>query len=136
MIASLQLFHDVPCRIMDLILSVITQPGFDAAQVTMLSSIDVIDIVEESRMKDRMAVVHNRSLGHDGAASQAGLSRFVLEEVLDIIHCQRMDLIRSKFEEALDPKSASSTQIQQVGSLKSMSLVHQSWTFSSQKALG
>lgn len=57
MVASLQLFHDVPCRIMDLIFSVITHPDIDIAQLTMRRSTDVIDAVEESRMKDRMSVV-------------------------------------------------------------------------------
>lgn len=85
MVASLQLFHDVPCCIMDLIFSVITHPDIDIAQLTMRRSTDVIDAVEESRMMDRMSVVHNRSLGHDDRLEQAGFPQFVLDEVLDIV---------------------------------------------------
>lgn len=51
---------------MDLIFSVITRPDFDLTQMTIRESTDVIDVLEESWTKDRIAIVHNRSLGHDG----------------------------------------------------------------------
>lgn len=137
MIASLQLSRDVPCHIMDLIYSVVTHPDFDARQVTLRNSTDVIDIVEENRMKDRMAVVHNRSLSRNGRMVQAGFSELVLDEVLDIIHTERMAAIRSKFEKRLTAELARSpTCIEEDDILSNMSLVHRSWTFPSQKALG
>lgn len=41
----------------NLIFSEVTHPDFDLAQLTVRRSTDVIDVVEESRMGDRMAVV-------------------------------------------------------------------------------
>lgn len=41
----------------NLIFSEVTHPDFDRAQLTVRRSTDVIDVVEESRMGDRMAVV-------------------------------------------------------------------------------
>lgn len=54
MLASLQLFHDVPCRVMNLIFSVVTHPDFDSRQAALRNSMDVINVVGESRLKDRM----------------------------------------------------------------------------------
>lgn len=105
MLASLQLFHDVPCRIMDLVFSVVTDPGFDSKQLTLRSSVDVVDVVEESRLKDRMAVVQERSVSGDGRMEQAGLPQFILDEVLDIIHAERMDSIKARFEETLNAEA-------------------------------
>lgn len=73
MLVSLQLFHDVPCRFMDLFLSVISHPGFDPKQVSLCNSADIIGVVEESRLRDRMAVVYKRALDDDGhMAAPAG----------------------------------------------------------------
>lgn len=71
MLASLQLFHDVPCRFMDLFLSVISHPGFDPKQVSLCNSADIIGVVEESRLRDRMAVVYKRALDDDGHMAAA-----------------------------------------------------------------
>lgn len=138
MLASLQLFHDIPCRIMDLIFSVITHPNFDLAQLTIRKSTDVIDIVEESRMKDRMSVVHNRSLGHNGRTEQAGFPQFVLDEVLDIVHAERIARVKSTFNDIgnMEVVYRSVYHSEEDWLLKEMSLVHRSWTFPSQKALG
>lgn len=137
MIASLQLFHDVPCRIMDLVFSVITHPNFDFAQLTMRKSTDVTDVVEETQMKDSMSVVHNRSLGHDGRTEQAGLPHFVLDEVLDIVHAERIARVKSTFKHSGDNEVVyrSAYYSEDDWLLKEMSLVHRSWTFPSQKAL-
>lgn len=90
MLASLQLFHDVPCRFMDLFFAVVTHPDFDPRQVTLRNSTDMIKVVEESRLKDRMAVVHERSANRDGHIAQTRFPPFVHYEVLDIIHAERM----------------------------------------------
>lgn len=138
MLASLQLFHDVPCHIMDLVLSVVTHPDFDTKQITLSNSVDVIDVVEERRLKDRMAVVHRRSLNSDGYLEQAGFSQFILDEVLDIIHADRLDTVKARFEETLDNEAMyyNSMRIKEDNILKAMSLVHRSWTIPAQKALG
>lgn len=71
MLASLQLFHDVPCRFMDLFLSVISHPGYDPKQVSLRNSADIIGVVEESRGRDRMAAVYERALDDDGHMAAA-----------------------------------------------------------------
>lgn len=138
MLASLQLFHDVPCHIMDLVLSVVTHPDFDTKQITLSNSVDVIDVVEERRLKDRMAVVHRRSLNSDGYLEQAGFSQFILDEVLDIIHADRLDTVKARFEETLDNETMyrNSMHIEEDDILQAMCLVHRSWTIPAQKALG
>lgn len=141
MLASLLLFHNVPCRIMDLILSVVTDPDFDPKDVTLRKSVDIIDTVEESRLKDRMAAVHERTRDHhgdDGHIEQAGFNfpRLVLNNVLDIIHAERMDDIRAQFEETLSIESMHTMRVKQDVTLKAMSLVHRSWTAPAQEALG
>lgn len=72
MLASLQLFHDVPCRFMDLFLSVISHPGFDPEQVSLCNLADIIGVVEESRLRDRMAAVYERAQDDDGHMQQVG----------------------------------------------------------------
>lgn len=138
MLASLQLFHNVPCRIMNLVFSVVTHPNFDSKQVTLLDSADVIDVVEKSRLEERMAVVHKRSLNSDGYAEQAGFPQFALDEVLDIIHAERMERLKTQFGETLDPREMFlySMRIEEDTTLKAMSLVHRSWATPAQKALG
>lgn len=138
MLASLQLFHDVPCRIMNLIYSVVTHPDFDSKQLTLRNSVDVIDVVEEHRLKDRMAVVQERSASRDGRVVQAGFPHFILDEVLDIIHAERMNSIKARFEEHLDAKAmyCKSVHIQEDDTLKAMTHVHRSWTMLAQKTLG
>lgn len=137
MIANLQLSHNVPCHIMDLVLSVITRPDFDAKQVKLRESINVVEIAEESRLKDRLAVVHQRSLGEDGRIEQVGFPEFVLHEVLDILHAERLAAIWSSFDRGLDKELVyKSGYIYEDRVLKEMSLVHRSWTIPSQKALG
>lgn len=137
MLASLQLYHGIPCHVMDLVFSMVTDPDFDTTQVTLHNSIDIIDIAEESRLKDRMDVVYKRSLGSDGHMEQRGFPQFVLDELLDIIHANRMDQIRTRFEELPSAKAMTSLpHIEEDEILKSMSLVHRSWTFPSQKTLG
>lgn len=138
MLASLQLFHDVPCRIMDLVFSVVTHPDFDSKQLTLRNSVDVIDVVEENRLKDRMAVVLARSASEDGRVEQAGFPQFILDEVLDIIHAGRMNSIKALFEETLDNDAIYrySFHFEEDDTLKAMTAVHRSWTILAQKALG
>lgn len=138
MLASLQLFHDVPCRFMDLFFSVVTHPDFDSKQVTLRDSVDVINVVEESRLKDRMAVVHKRAHGADGHTKQAGFPQFVLDEVLDIIHAKRMVNIEASFERSLSDAEMyrESITIPEDYAFKSLALVHRTWTLPAQKALG
>lgn len=73
---------------MNLLVSIITHPDFDAKQVALKSSVDVIQITEEARFQDRMAVVHRRSLNVDGRMEQAVILQYVLYQVLDIIHAE------------------------------------------------
>lgn len=138
MLASLQLFHNVPCRIMNLVFNIVTHPDFDSKHVTMRSSLDVINLVEERRLANRMAVVHARSASRDGRVMRAGFPHFILYEVLDIIHAQRMDSIRAQFEENPGPEEMyhNSMRIEEDNVLKAISLVHRTWTFPVQKALG
>lgn len=138
MIASLQLSYDVPCRTMDLILSTISHPDFDPKQVKLRSSIDVIDVLEEIRMKDRVAIVHKRPLDRDGRIEQAGFPLFVLEEVLEIIHSRRMAKIKSTFEDLhfMQLVYEYNRYSEEERSLRNMCLVHRSWTTPSQKTLG
>lgn len=138
MLASLLLFHNVERYIIDTIFSVATHPDFDSKNVTLRSWGDVMDAVEERRLKDRMAVVHKRSLDSDGHMVQAGLPHFVLEEVLDIIHCDRLDSIESAFEQTWDEEMMyfNSMDIEEDHTLKAMTRVHRSWTYPAQKALG
>lgn len=142
MLASLQLFHDVPCRFMDLFFSVVTHPDFDSKQVTLRDSVDVINIVEESRLKDRMAVVHKRAHGADGHTKQAGFPQFVLYEVLDVIHAERMVVVKKWFEESLSNKEMIRVSFWgpitswEDNIFKSLALVHRTWTWPAQKALG
>lgn len=85
-------------------------------------------------MRDRMAVVHNRSLGYDGRMAQArpGFPQFVLEEVLDIIDSRRMAKLRASFKDIDDLKPVYELQsgyrfkIIEVQTLEGMSLVHRS----------
>lgn len=138
MLASLQLFHDIPCRFMDLFFSVVTHPDFDAKQVTLRDSVDVINVVEESRLKDRMAVVHKRAHGADGHTKQAGFPQFVLYEVLDIIHAERMVNVKKWFEKSLSNMKMyeESITIPEDDIFKSLAHVHRTWTWPAQKALG
>lgn len=138
MLASLQLFHNVERYIIDTIFSVATHPDFDSKNVTLRSWGDVMDAVEERRLKDRTAVVHKRSLDSDGHMVQAGLPQFVLEEVLDIIHCDRLDSIEAAFEQTWDEEMMyfNSMDIEEDYTLKAMTRVHRSWTYPAQKALG
>lgn len=62
MLASLQLFHDVPCQTMNLIISMVTHPEFDLRCITLRSSRDVIQVVEEARLRERATVVQKISL--------------------------------------------------------------------------
>lgn len=138
MLASLQLFHDLPCRTMDLFFSVITHPNFDARQLTLRNSVDVINVVEQSRLRDRAAVVRNRALNSDGYVEQAGFPQFVLDEVLDIIHADRMVNIEARLEENLEDRQMCRARINiaEDNILKSLALVHRTWTLPAQKALG
>lgn len=138
MLASLQLFHDIPCRFMDLFFSVVTHPDFDAKQVTLRDSVDVINIVEESRLKDRMAVVHKRAHGADGHTKQAGFPQFVLYEVLDIIHAERMVNVKKWFEKSLSNEEMyrESITVPEDDIFKSLAHVHRTWTWPAQKAFG
>lgn len=69
---------------------------------------------------------------------QAGFPHFVLYEVLDIIHAERLDNVKAQFEETPTKREKyySSMYIKEDDTLKAMSLVHRSWTFPVQKALG
>lgn len=138
MLASLQLFHEVPCRIMNLIISTVTHPDFDTKQVTLNSSIDVIKVTEEARLQDRMAVVHRRSLNADGYMEQTKLPHFALYEVLDIVHAERMERIKTIFGKTLHDDEASlfNVDILKDDVLSNMSLVHRSWTFPAQQTIG
>lgn len=130
MLASLQLFHDVPCRFMDLFFAVVTHPDFDPRQVTLRNSTDMIKVVEESRLKDRMAVVHERSANRNDRVAHARFPHFVLYEVLDIIHAERMhdmDKTTSRYYWTYDKQHAL---------LSNISLVHRSWTLPAQNVLG
>lgn len=66
MIVSLQLFPDIPYYIMGLIFSMSTHPDFDLTQMPIRKPTVVIVALKETRMMDWMAILHNRSLGHDG----------------------------------------------------------------------
>lgn len=115
-------------------------PVFNSKRVTLRKLVVIIDVVEESRLKDRMAVVHERSHGGDEHVdhSEYNFPRLVLSNVLDIIHVERMDNIWAQFEETLSAKSMyfHSMCVTQDETLKAMSLVHQSWTAPVQEALG
>lgn len=69
---------------------------------------------------------------------QAGFPHFVLYEVLDIIHAERLDNIKAQLEETPTKREMyyNSMYIKEDDTLKAMSLVHRSWTFPVQKALG
>lgn len=69
---------------------------------------------------------------------QAGFPHFVLYEVLDIIHAERLDSVKAQFEETPTKREMyyNSMYIKEDDTLKAMSLVHRSWTFPVQKALG
>lgn len=69
---------------------------------------------------------------------QAGFPHFVLYEVLDIIHAERLDNVKAQFEETPTKREKyyNSMYIKEDDTLKAMSLVHRSWTFPVQMALG
>lgn len=134
MLASLQLFHDVPCRIMNLVISMITHPDFDNRQVTLRDSVDVIRITEDDRLRERMVTVHERAVIAEGLGhtEQRPFPQVILDEVLDTIHRERLDNIDASYEEG----HCNFNDGEQVTLLSNLSLVHRSWTFPAQKALG
>lgn len=134
MLASLQLFHDVPCQIMNLIIAMVAHPDFDSKCITLRSSRDVIQVVEEARLRERTSVVQKRSLNAEGHMEhfQTKFPQIILHEVLDVIHTQRQAIIKAAFDEEL----VGFDDCDEVELLSNMSLVHRSWTLASQKALG
>lgn len=134
MLASLQLFHNVPCQIMNLIIAMVAHPEFDSKCITLRSSRDVIQIVEEARLRERATVVRKRSLNAEGHMEhwQTKFPQVILHEVLDIIHAKRQDVIKEAYEKELDDFD----DCDEVELLSNLSLVHRSWTLASQKALG
>lgn len=62
----------------------------------------------------------------------------MLYEVLDIIHAERLDNVKAQFEETPTKREMyyNSMYIKEDDTLKAMSIVHWSWTFPVQKALG
>lgn len=144
MLASLQLFHDIPRSIIDLVLSLVTHPEFDSRKITLKSSVDVIRSVEEARLEKRMAVVHGRSMGRNGGGrgiDQAGIPLFVLEDILDIVVSSRERRIKELLQKHLEKRDMFAERINQVDleenvTLSDMSLVHRSWTIPAQRALG
>lgn len=140
LLASLQVFHEVPCRIMDLIFSVVTHPDFDAKQITLGSSVDIVRTVEENRLEKRQATTHERSLNSKGEMEQVGLPQFVLQEVLDVIEARKVAHIKQRFTRNLDAeamhRTASQLYLEEDEDLSNMSLVHRSWTAPAQKVLG
>lgn len=98
--------------------------------MTLRNSTDMIKVVEESRLKDRMAVVHERSANRNDRVAHARFPHFVLYEVLDIIHAKRMhamDKTTSRYYWIYDKQHAL---------LSNISLVHRSWTLPAQNVLG
>lgn len=85
-----------------------------------------------------MAAVYERALDDDGHMQQVVFPHFVLYKVLDIIHAERLDNIKAQFEETPTKREMyyNSMYIKEDDTLKAMSLVHRSWTFPVQKALG
>lgn len=85
-----------------------------------------------------MAVVHERSVSRDGCTRQAGFPHFVLHEVLEIFHAERVDSVRAYFESTLNNKEMYriTMHVKEDEDLMKMSLVHRTWTLPVQKALG
>lgn len=131
MIASLQLFHDVPWSTIDLFITLVTHPEFNTNEITLRSSVDLIREIEKVRLRNRLKDMHERSIGSEG---HAGLPRFVLEEVLDIVEAEKVEHIKARFEEDIGDRGYYRLEEDEI--LSNMSLVHRSWTLPSQKALG
>lgn len=143
-LASLQLFHDVPCHIMDLVFSVVTHPDFDAKKLVLKSSMDIITTAEDARVEKMTAVMHKRSVDSKGFAIQAGFPQFVLEEVLDILEAERTACVEAKLSRTMSAddiyeidwyRYCYGEALEENRILLDVSLVHRSWTVPAQRAL-
>lgn len=114
MLARLQTFHEVPYKILDLVMTMLNHQDFDSKQVTWKNSAGVIQHIEEARLEERMAMVQRRSTveaSGDVITEQPRFPEFIILEVLDIFNAERVAALEKVC--ALDwGKSAFTSQYQ------------------------
>lgn len=130
LLASLVLENRIPTNTVDLMLSVLHDPAFDQAQLTLNRATDVFSRVAEHR---RLVVATRSAQCH----SPPPFPQVILQEVVDILGEERRVLLRERRnvmpEQWPDPtKTPSDSE----SILRSISLVCRAWTSPDQRAVG
>lgn len=134
-LASLFLCHQMPRNFMDIVISVAMHPNLDAKHVTLKDTVDIIQIEEQARLQVRLVDAHRRSLDADGQINRTNVPEVILDGVLDVLHTERQSELSSLAGD-LGWHSRRLDGVEAGAVFFTMSLVHRSWTFPAQKALG
>lgn len=138
MMASLVLTHQIALPILDIVFSIFKNPRFDVNQITFRDVDDVLEQAEENRLLRRRSAVTQKQFvatRRNSGYSGGNIPHFIIEEVADIFAAEREKVLHT-YRDAHLSILMDSRRRGLDRDLKTMSLVHRSWTFTAQKSLG
>lgn len=124
LVSSLVLKHRIPTATLDLVLSILRNPSFDLAQLTLQKATDILKTVAE---------VHNQETETRSTRGHIpdSFPQVILEQVLDVLAAERRDALRGLPRAKSGDEAADRDK-----ELRTMSLVCRAWTSPAQRALG